>query len=365
VNADVVIVGGGIVGLSVARRVARAGARVQVVDRGEPTRQASWAAAGMLAPQAEAARSGPFFSLMLRARRAYPTLVAELEAETGIDVGYRSEGMIFTAFSDTEVAELEERFRWQSGAGLEVERLSAADARRLEPALSEAVRFALRFPGDHQVENRALSNALGDSARRAGADIQTGRNVRSIRVARDGVALDVDGSTISAPRVVIAAGSWSGSIEGQPRFLPVEPVHGELLAITTDPPIFRHVIASAEGYLVPRSDGRLIVGTTVARVGFRDHPTVAGLERMTKRALTIAPELAACRVASHWSGLRPGTPDGLPVLGPDPEFPHLLYATGHYRNGILLGPLTGEIVGALALGEYATDDLTAFRPDRF
>jgi glycine oxidase len=366
-RADVVVVGGGAIGLAVARRAALGGRSVVVLERGTPGMEASWAAAGMLSPLAEANGPGPFLDLLLAARRTYPAFAAALREETGQDVGYGDAGTLFLSLRGEDDAELEERFAWQSAAGLCVQTLTAEDARKVEPAINPAVRFALRFPGDHQVDSRALGAALWTAAARAGADVR--RGAQAVRVLRDGgrasgVAL-ADGTRVDADAVVIAGGSWAGRIGGLPRALPIEPVHGQLLAVETAPPLFRHVVDSPRCYLVPRASGRVIAGATSERVGWRKAVTPAGVRRLLDGAVEIAPALDHVPLVETWSGLRPGTPDGLPVLGADPDVPNLLYATGHFRNGILLTPLTGDAVGALLLGEPPAVDLAPYSIARF
>lgn len=366
-KADVVVVGGGVIGCAVARRVARNGGTVVVVERGRPGDEASYAAAGMLSPLAEADEPGPFLDLLLRARDGFPAFANALREETGTDVGYRGDGTLFLALREEDEAELAHRFAWQSAAGLEVERLSAEEARRLEPAITPAVRAALRFPGDHQVENRALAPALWAAAARAGAEFRLGSEV--VRVVRDGDRIAgvelADGARIDAGAVVLAGGSWAGRLAGLPRPLPVHPVHGQLLALESVPPLFRHVVDSPRCYLVPRSDGRVIVGATAECIGFRKAVTPGGLRRLIDGALEVAPALEHAPVAETWAGLRPGTPDGLPILGADPGVAGLFYATGHFRNGILLAPLTGEVVGDLALGRATEVELAPFGIARF
>jgi glycine oxidase len=364
---DVAVVGGGVIGLAVARRAALGGLSVVVLERGQPAMEASWAAAGMLSPLAEANGPGPFLDLLLAARRTYPAFAAALREETGEDVGYSDAGTLFLSLREEDDAELEHRFAWQSAAGLCVGRLSADEAREMEPAINPGVRFALRFPGDHQVDSRALGAALRTAAARAGADVRTGADV--VRVQRDGdratgVAL-ADGSRVDAGAVVIAGGSWAGRIEGLPRPIPVEPVHGQLLAMDTAPPLFRHVVDSPRCYLVPRASGRVIAGATSERVGWRKALTPSGLRRLLDGAVEIAPSLDNAPLAETWSGLRPGTPDGLPILGADPDVPNLLYAAGHFRNGILLTPLTADAVGALLLSEPPAVDLAPYSISRF
>jgi glycine oxidase len=366
-TADVLIVGGGVIGCAIARRAAHDGLRVVVLERGTPGMEASWAAAGMLSPLAEADEPGPFLDLLLRARAMYPAYAAALREETGADVSYSDAGTLYAALREQDDEELEARWRWQSAAGLPLERLTAREAREAEPALAPGVRAALRFPGDHQVDNRALGATLWSAAARAGAEFRLGAH--AVRLLRDGDrATGVEcagGERIAAGSVVLAGGAWAGRMQGLPRPVPVEPVHGQLLALEAVPPLFRHVVDTPRCYLVPRASGRLIVGATVERTGDRKAVTPWGLRRLIDGAVEAAPALEHAPLAETWSGLRPGTPDGFPILGRDPDVPNLVYATGHFRNGILLAPLTGERVGTLlSRGEWCAD-LEAFGIGRF
>ena len=366
-TADVVIVGGGVIGCAIARRAARGGLSVVVVERATPGMEASWAAAGMLSPLAEASGPGPFLDLLVRAREMYPAYAAALREETGVDASYADAGTLFVALREEDDEELCARWRWQSAAGLSVERLSAGEAREAEPALSPAVRMALRFPGDHQVDNRALGPALWSAASRAGARFRLG--AQAVRLLREGDrAAGVElagGERIHAGAVVLAGGAWAGMMEGLPRRVPVEPVHGQLLALEAVPPMFRHVVDSPRCYLVPRAAGRVIAGATVESTGYRKAVTPWGVRRLMDGAVEIAPALEHAPLAETWSGLRPGTPDGLPILGPDPEVEGLVYATGHFRNGILLAPLTGEMVGRMLCGEAWGAEMEPFAIERF
>jgi glycine oxidase len=366
VTADLAVVGAGVIGCAIARQVAREGMSVVVVDREEPGRFASGAAAGMLAAQAEADRPDTFLSLLLRSRALYPALVEALRSETGMEVGYRARGMLILALDEEEEGSIRQRFSWQRAAGLQVERLSGEEARALEPVLSRDVRGALHFTGDHQVDSRLLTRALWLSAHAAGAVFRLGEAVSAIRYEGASFRLELEGGgDLQAERVVVAAGCWSGRLEGLPRRIPVEPVHGQLLSIEGSPPLLRHAVGARHGYLVPRGDGRIVAGTTVERIGFRSVVTLEGLKKVSEAALRMVPGLAARPVVAHWSGLRPATPDLLPILGRDPDLPSLLYATGHFRNGILLAPVTARIVADLLLERASELDLTPFRADRF
>ena len=364
---DVVVIGGGVIGLAIARRAARGGRSVTVLERGRCGAEASHAAAGMLSPLAEANEPGPFLGLLLAARSLYPAFTAEIEEESGVAIGYGDAGTLYLSLREDDDAEVEHRWAWQHAAGLCVQRLTAEETRAMEPAVAPAVRFALRFPGDHQVDNRALGAALLAAAERAGVHIRPG--AEAVALVREGDRVTgvelAGGERVAAGAVVIAGGSWAGRIRGLPRPLPVEPVHGQLLAMETAPPLFRHVVDSPRCYLVPRAGGRIIAGATVEHVGFRKTVTPWGVRRLLDGAVEIAPALDHAPLVETWSGLRPGTPDGLPILGADPEVANLVYATGHFRNGILLTPLTGDAIGALLLGQAPAWELAPYGIERF
>lgn len=365
-TADLVVIGAGVIGCAVARKARSLGLRVVVVDRDVERKHASWAAAGMLAPLGESHEPGPFLSLLLEARLLFPGGVRQLEDETGLNLGYRTDGMILLAFDENGEAALERRQRWQEAAGLAVERLAAEEARRLEPGIDDRVRAALLFGDDHQIENRVLLQALEISAERAGVVFRLGVGARGLRPTTGGLSVELeDGDRLDAAQVVLAAGAWAGAMDGLPRGLPVEPVRGQILSVRNLQPPIRHILASSRGYLVPRSDGRVLVGATAERVGYATNTTLGGLGHLAGVAGEIAPDLAGQALVDHWSGLRPGTPDGLPILGPDPDLPALIYAAGHFRNGILLSFITGEIVGGLAAGIRPDFDFEPYRPDRF
>jgi glycine oxidase len=366
VTADAVIVGGGIVGSAVAWSAARRGVDVVLLERGRPGAGASRAAAGMLSPQAEAAGPGPMLDLLLEARRLYPAYLDALREATGVEVAYSDAGTLYLALREADEAELEERLAWQRAAGLEVERLEGPAVRAAEPAVSPRVRMALRFPGDHQVDNRLLATALWEAAGRAGAALRPGSAAAALlregaRVA--GVRCE-DGTVIRAGAVVLAGGIHAGALEGLPRPLRIVPVRGQLMSISSAGPLLRHVVDSPRCYLVPRAGGSVIVGATVEHVGERKEVTPWGVRRLIEGATEAVPALEHAPIRALWSGLRPGTRDGLPLLGPDPELGGLLYATGHYRNGILLAPLTGERLGAALAGDPWPPSLAAFAPHR-
>lgn len=354
------------IGCAIARLLAAKGIKTLLLDRGTRESTASWAAAGMLSPLAEAHEPSAFLDLLRASGQLFPSLAAELRRETGIDVEHRTEGTLLIALSDRDEDEIDARHRWQSRAGLPVERLGSAEVRRLEPAISPAVRWALRFTDDHQVDSRKLMEALTRSATRAGALIREADVERLVLGGKRATGVKLrDGEVIPAGCVIVAAGCWSGQLTGLPRTLPVRPVHGQLIALRAEPDQLSHIVDSPRVYLVPRRGGRVIVGTTTEERGYTRSVSTEVSEQLRAAAAEAVPALANAEMVESWSGLRPGTPDDLPILGPDPEVPNLIYATGHYRNGILLAPLTAELIAGLLMEVDREIDLEPFSIARF
>lgn len=377
-SAGVAIVGGGVIGLAVARALALRGiCDVLLIERSSLGAESSSAAAGMLAPQAEADCDDDFFHLACRSRGLYPTFADALLEETGIDIEFETTGTLYLAFNDKDAAELEKRYEWQVKAGLTLEKMSGEDARRLEPGISENVCAALKFPFDTQVENRRLISALAVATEKLGVRLVTGTTVTALKTDHRGVAgVETSRGFVSTETVVIAGGAWTSllglkAVSGQmttDKTLPnlcIEPVRGQMLCFEANPQIARHVIYTPRGYIVPRRDGRLLAGSTTEQAGFDRRVTAEGVSSILSAAQEISPQIGALPMTASWAGLRPRAADGLPVLGPYAEIEGLFYATGHYRNGILLAPVTGELIAGAIFDKVASTSLSIFAPDRF
>ena len=369
-TSDVVIIGGGVIGLAIARELKRSGVRdVTLIERAGLGAEASSAAAGMLAPQAEANQADPFFYLACRSRDRYPGFAADLLSETGIDIELETTGTLYLGFTEHDVHELQERYQWQMKAGLPVQMLTADEARELEPNVSPDVQVALKFPFDTQVENRRLVTALSVADQKAGVRLVTDTTVTALNINHGRISGVVTSKgSIGANNVVIAGGAWVSILGVPDKALPdigIEPVRGQMLCFDANPPVARHVIYSPRGYVVPRRDGRLLAGSTTEFAGFDCRVTAAGIQSITNATLEICPMVSRLSLVASWAGLRPRAADGLPVLGPCAEIAGVFYATGHYRNGILLAPLTGEILTSAIMGNARDPTLEMFSPDRF
>lgn len=373
-TAEVVVIGAGAIGCSIARELAATGRDVIVVERDSPGRRATWAAAGMLSPLGEARDGGPFLDLADASLRRFAGFADALQHETGIDVEYRTSGRLHVSLGDAD-DELAAIAAGQAAERFDVSFIGGIEARRLEPVLSDRVTTALLVRRDHRVNNRLLAQALLASATAAGANFRTGSPVASILV-QDGTATGVrllSGEQIEAVHVVVAAGAWSGRLEGLPRHLPIEPVKGQMFAVDARDRSHagparhgvEHVVFSRECYIIPRDDGRLLVGATVEDVGFRKGPTPRGIAGLMSAAAAVMPFIQDLPLVETWAGFRPATPDRLPIIGPDPLLPGLLYATGHFRNGILLAPITAACIESIIGDSEPPVDISAFGVARF
>lgn len=366
---DTLIIGGGVIGLTIARALARRGRqRVAIVEKNSFGHEASWAAGGILAPQIEADADDDFFRLACDSRDLYPQFAAELREETGIETGFDQTGTIYAAFSESDETEFRNRFQWQQKKGLAVEWLTATALRALEPEISTKVRCGLRFPHDYQIDNRQLVRALSIANERLGVRFIENSEATRLEINNRQVTrvTTTDGS-ISAGAVVLAAGAWTSSIDASAELpaIKIRPVRGQMLSFQPPAGFARQVIYSSRGYLIPRRDGRLIAGSTTEDVGFDKRITDEGIEAIKSMAFEIAPALASCPVNDSWAGFRPKAADGLPVLGTTTAASNLFYATGHYRNGILLAPITGKLLAEMIEAGIVPESLKNFSPDRF
>lgn len=360
---DVIVVGGGAVGAACGRELALAGRRVVIVEAGGSTGQAWQAAGGMLAAQIEADANDALFDLSLAAREHYQPLADTLLETTGIDLGLWQKGIARVAGSEVEAAELRSKVVWQQQRGHTCDWLDPDEVRRRWPWLGPTT-GALWARQDGALDPPQLVRALLTDAQRLDALVATDR---AVGLERDGDrVIGVTGETnrYLADQVVVAAGAWSSLLEGLPRPLPVEPVRGQMLSLPWPAAIPRAIVYHKDCYLLARGN-EAIIGSTMEYVGFRPEVSSAGLAQIFAATMLLYPSLIRAKVQRTWAGLRPMTPDGLPIIGGDPELSGLWYATGHGRNGILLAGITGVLVRQLLNGEAPMKNLQAFAPDRF
>lgn len=367
---DIGIIGAGVCGLGIGWRLVQAGCAVTIYDKGQAGRGASWAAAGMLAGGIETEPGEQnLLPLNRRAAALWLDFAAELEAASGLDIGYRREGTLVAALNRDDLAQLRFNFEYQSGLGVALEWLSGAEARRREPYLRPGVPGAIFSPDDHQVDNRVLAEALKRAFEHCGGVLREHTVVTEI-VSQGGrvTGLRLGETTVAHDAVVLAAGAWSRQIEGLPgeALPPVRPVKGQMLALRMDPraPLIKHVLWAPKIYLVPRADGRLIIGGTVEEKGFNSDLTAGGLYGILEAAWRAVPAIEELPIDEFWVGFRPTSRDDAPILGPTP-ITGLALATGHHRNGILQTPVTAEAVSQYILTGHLPESAQAFTLERF
>lgn len=360
----VLIVGGGVMGTSIAVELARTH-QVTVLERAIPGAEASSAAAGMLAPQLEAKSPGPMLELSLRSRGLYPAWAKQLSDESGVDCGYVESGGLQLAFDEAQAHDLEAMVAWQQATGLRATLLSGDEARGLEPNLSKEVVAAAHLPDDHQIDPRRLMQALSGTATKRGVAFRTG-HARQLVLDGDTVrGVDLDGEQLLADLVILAAGAWTSLVPGAGIDAnQLKPMRGQMVALSLRAPPLTRFVKCGLGYAVPRASGEVICGTTAEFVGFDKRVTAKGLASMLAQVIRMCPLLEEATFVESWAGLRPWTTDTLPFLGFS-SLKQLLVASGHFRNGILLAPITAKLVGQLVRGERPSVELAPFRPDRF
>jgi glycine oxidase len=374
VTSSAIVIGGGIIGCATACELARAGWRVTLIERHRPGAEASSAAAGLLFSLGDSPEIDAFHDLARRSVQLYRGVADELRDLTAIDVEYMTAGTIYPLLSASELAGARARARWPSARELGVEVLEGAAVHEREPALAKDIAAALFVHADHWVNNERLVLAYAAAAARRGADVRSGIEVSEI-VVEGGRARGVlaAGERIDADAVLIAAGAWSGALiagvaggvaAGRAVALPVEPVKGQMLAVSNSPPLLSHAVHAGEVYLVPRPSGELLIGATVEHAGFARDVTAGGLAGLIHDAVRLVPEVARRPVTRSWYGFRPWVPDGMPVLGPWPGVAGLYVATAHYRNGIVLAPITAVLMAEAIVSGRTPDLLVPFLPDR-
>ena len=360
--SDAIVVGGGVVGCAVSWFLAREGLSVLLLERDQLAVHASGAAAGMLLPLAEAAHQGPLHAWGRRSLAMFPELCTELRERSGVDPEYEASGALHVAESGPSAQRLQAKARLFEAESLEW--LGPEALRGAEPLLGPGLCGALWSPGEGHVRSPLLTRAFARAAAELGARIETGSTVTGVRRAGERVTgVETASGSRSAASVVLCMGAWTPGVVGFA--LPIEPVRGQILSLDAPRSPLGSIVIGASAYLVPKRDGSIVVGASEERVGFDCRVTAAGMGRLLAAAPRLVPALADCGFRSAWAGLRPATPDGLPVIGPAPGSEGLVIAAGHFRNGVLLSPVSGRLVADLLLGKALPEDAAAFRPERF
>ena len=361
---DVIIAGGGLIGASIAFELACHGMKVAVFDAQEPGKEASWASAGMISPAPEGPGMIPLVAPGLASAALYPDFVRTVEALSGQKVGYRPKGILDVLLSGEAQHELSTRLALYHGLGIKAEAVSAEKSREWEPGITEDFVGAIYRPDEASVDNRALTKATVEAARRKGVEVVSGRAATAIWT--DGKrckGLNFANERAEADWTIIAAGCFSQQIEGVAPYAPVFPTKGQMAALRCDVKIER-VLWSERIYLVPRTDGRIIAGATAEHAGFDRRVTAGSLKKILSGAIELVPAMVNAQVEETWAGLRPDTPDHLPILGPT-DLEGLLIATGHFRSGILLAPITAKWMREWITTQSVSLEWERFSPMRF
>jgi glycine oxidase len=366
-SPDVIVVGAGAIGTSIAYQLAKAGVRVMVFERGQIGGESTGASAGMIQINPDRTTPAALSTLQQESARLFSALATELLDRTGMDIGYRAAPLLHVALHEGEEPQLRGHRAWQVDHGVAVAWIDRAAALDLEPALNPDVRAALYYPEDHQVMPRTVARALARAAVDLGAVLREGAGVDRLLTEGDRVTgVAIGGEAVRAGEVVIANGAWASAWSDTLHTpIPVRPVRGQMVALRTAGTGLRNVVSSSEGYLLTKPDGSTYVGTTVEDAGYDARPTATGIAGLLAMVPRIAPRLADATFVSAWAGLRPGTSDGLPLLGRLPGWHGVTVAAGHFRDGILLAPITGELVADLLARRRPRLSLDAFDPARF
>lgn len=365
---DAIVIGAGLIGSAIALRLAQEGLRVSLLEKTVPGREASWAGAGMLSPAPDSSASIPLVPFARASLGLYPQFIAEIEEISGRSARYRNDGAIELLFSADAERALSTLIALHHALGLPTEPLSLDEAAKMEPALTRGAHAAAYFPYEACVDNRALVEAVASAASISGVEVLPHTQVSQI-VTQQGrcTGVQTDNATIfAAGEVIVSSGAFSGLLKGIVPALPTRPIRGQMVALQSAHSI-RHVVRSERGYIVPRDSAvpqRLVTGSTLEDAGFDKRVTAGGVEKILSTAQELVPKLATAEVAEIWCGLRPDTPDHLPLLG-HASVEGLTIATGHYRNGILLTPITAKLVREWIVEKRLSMDWDLFDPMRF
>jgi len=362
---DAVIAGAGIIGASIALELAEAGLQVALFDAREPGREASWASGGMISPAPENAGMIPFMPISLASVALYPDFIRRVEAASGIPVGYRQKGAIDVLLDGNINEELTTVVALQHGVGLRAEALTAERVRTLEPALTEDTQAAIFRPDEASLNTRAFTDAVLKAAASKGVEIRAHSRAKALwKEGRLCKGLKLESGQVAAKWTIIAAGCFSAKIDGVAPYAPVLPAKGQMIALRSESVRIERILWLEHKYLVPQLDGRIIAGSTIEHSGFDHHVTAGGIELILSEVMRMVPGLASARIEETWAGLRPDSPDHLPILGPT-DLDGLLIATGHFRSGILLAPVTARLIQEWVTQQRVSVDWSRLTPMRF
>jgi glycine oxidase len=362
---DAVIAGGGIIGASIALELAEAGLKVALCDAREPGREASWASAGMISPAPETAAMISFMPLSMASVALYPQFIEKIEKLTGLSVGYRPDGTLDVILDGDPKEELSTIIAMQHGVGLKAEALNGEKTRELEPAVTEEVQAAVFRPEEASLDTRILSKGALQAAESKGVQVFAKNGAKAIW--KEGArckGLLLENGQVEAKWTIIAAGCFSARIDGVAPYAPVFPAKGQMVGLRSEEVQLKHVLWLEHTYLVPRNDGRIIAGSTIERTGFDHDVTAGGINKILSGALRLVPGLASARIEETWAGLRPDSPDHLPIIGPT-DAQGLLIATGHFRSGILLAPVTARLIRDWVVKQAVEVSWNRYSPMRF
>jgi glycine oxidase len=362
---DAVIAGGGVIGGSIALELAEAGLRVALYDSREPGREASWASGGMISPAPENAGMIPFMPMSLASVALYPDFIRRVEELSGINVAYRKKGAIDVLLDGNVQEQVTTVVALQHGVGLRAEALTAERARAMEPALTEDTQAAIFRPDEASLNSRTFTDAILKAAHRKGVAIHPGNGAKSLW--KEGThckGLILEKGQVEAQWTIVAAGCFSAKIQGASAYAPVLPAKGQMIALRCESVPIERILWLEHKYLVPQVDARIITGSTIERTGFDRDVTVGGVELILREVMRMVPGLANARIEETWAGLRPDSPDHLPIIGPT-DIDGLLIATGHFRSGILLAPVTARLIQEWITKQDVSVDWSRVSPMRF